>query len=235
MTRRDAIALIPPLFAPAAARAKAGAILEDFSHGLENWWVEGGERVWVEGGRLHMRADNPKIPGGGVATAWCKKEHPADFSLSLDANVISSAPDVNNINLFFCYTDPSGVALYQTRDARKFAEYEAYHTLRGYIVTFLNGGEEGGLNADGSYKARIRIRRNPGFVILAETFKKQCRQGVTYRVGIRKQGGAIAFSVDGETLLEATDPQPLGAGLLGLRTYRTYLWWDNIRLTPVSG
>jgi hypothetical protein len=39
--------------------------------------------------------------------------------------------------------------------------------------------------------------------------------------------------VDGETLLEADDPEPWQGGLLGLRTYRTFLWWDNLRLNSI--
>jgi hypothetical protein len=48
-----------------------------------------------------------------------------------------------------------------------------------------------------------------------------------------KRKGEITFFVDGEKMLAATDPHPLGVGLIGLRTYRTSLWWDNIRATPL--
>lgn len=236
MTRREAISLLAsaPAVTAGLAQGSAGGIDEDFSHGLANWWTEGGERVWVEDGRLHMRADNPGIPGGGVATAWRHTVHPGNFELSVDAHVISSMPHANNINLFFCYTDPSGAPLYETRHSRQDADYAHYHKLSGHIITFLNGGNEA-RKPDGSSRARIRIRRNPGFQLLAEKFDKECREGVTYRLGVRKLGGEIRFSLDGETLLTATDPHPLGAGLLGLRTYRTYLWWDNIRMSPISG
>lgn len=229
------MAFLVPALTTGPAHAMANRIEEDFSRGMDHWWVEGGERVWVENGRLYMRADNPGIPGGEVATAWCETVHPGDFELALDARVISSTLDVNNINLFFCYRDPSGVPLDETRQARQNADYSDYHKLNGHIITFLNGGKEGGRNPDGSAKARIRIRRNPGFQLLAEKFDGECRQGVTYRLGVRKRGGEIALSLDGNVLLTAADPHPLGAGLLGLRTYRTYLWWDNIRLTPING
>lgn len=230
MTRRQAITLIVPAFAAGERNPAASVIEEDFSHGMDNWWVEGGERVWVEDGRLHMRADNPAIPGGGVATAWCRTTHPGDFRLTLDAQVISSSTDANNINLFFCYRDPSGVPLFETRHQRAEANYGDYHRLRGHIITFLNGGDAGQRNPDGSFKARIRIRHNPGFRILAEKFDKQCRRGVPYQIGVTKRAGRITFSLDGESVLTAVDPDPAGAGLLGLRTFRTYLWWDNIRL-----
>jgi len=205
--------------------AAAPVIDEDFSRGMGGWWTEGGERVEVVDGRLDVRADNPQAPGGGVATVWCRTPHPADFALELDAHVVSSSLDANNINLFLSYADPSGRPLEETREARRNAGYNLYHQLTGYIITFLNDPE-------GAGRARVRIRRNPGFRLLAETFAYHCRKGVTYHLGVVKRGGEIRFSVDGRELLRATDPQPLGGGLLGLRTYRTCLWWDNVRLTP---
>jgi hypothetical protein len=203
----------------------APGIFEDFSRGLDNWWVEGGERVWIQDGRLRVDADNPNTPGGGVATVWSKTPHPASFRLELDAQVLSSSLDANNINLFFNYADHAGGPLIESRHLRRTAAYNLYHAMDGYIVTFLN---EAG-------KARIRIRRNPGFRLLAEKYEGACRPGVTYHLTLTKQGGQIRFSVNGQEVLSATDPMPLGAGLIALRTYRTRLWWDNVRLTPCPG
>jgi hypothetical protein len=51
---------------------------------------------------------------------------------------------------------------------------------------------------------------------------------------IRKQGNEISVAVDGTVYCTATDPDPQGAGLIGCRTYQTYLWWDNIRVTALE-
>ena len=213
-----------PLLAKTAIGSATGWA-EDFSHGMANWWSEGGERIWTEHGRLNMSADAPKKPGGGVATTWCRNPLPADFELELEAHVTASSIAANNINLFFSYSDPSGQPLEETRAARASAAYNLYHRLNGYIVTFLN---EGG-------KARIRLRRNPGFVLLAERHEGECRADVTYRLNVRKRGGEIVFAVDGRELGRINDPNPWGAGLLGLRSYRTELWWDNVRVRPLDG
>ncbi len=234
------VLLLGPLTALRAAEAPARSVTmagrfaeERFSSTFTDWWAEGGERIAVEEGRLRMMADNPNIKGGGVATAWWKVPHPADFELTLDAHVLSSSIGANNINLFFCYVDPNGKPLIDTRESRRSADYNLYHGLNGYIVTFLNDtAGEGGRNPDGSTKARVRIRRNPGFQLLKETFARQCRPGATYRLALSKHGGQIRFAVDGETLLEVVDPMPWQGGLLALRTYRTDLWWDNIVMTP---
>jgi len=39
--------------------------------------------------------------------------------------------------------------------------------------------------------------------------------------------------VDGQYLLGVREPEPHESGLIGLRTFRTYLWWDNIRVARV--
>lgn len=230
MTLRSLVPLIA--LAAAALPAASQALLEDdFSRGMANWWVEGGERVWVEDGRLHVRADNPKLPGGGVATVWSRTPVRGDFRLEVEAHVVSSTLDANNINLFFCYTDPAGKPLEESRDTRRTAGYDLYHKLNGYIITFLNDYQgEGGRHPDGSTKARYRIRRDPGFQLLNEKYDGWCRQGVTYKLGVTKRGGRIAFAVDGREVLSGVDPAPLEGGYIGLRTFRTYLWWDNLRV-----
>ena len=69
-----------------------------------------------------------------------------------------------------------------------------------------------------------------GFQLLAETFAGRCRQGETYKLRVAKRGGEIIFSVNGAEYLRATDPNPLGGGLLGLRTFQTRLWWGNLKV-----
>jgi hypothetical protein len=196
-----------------------------------NWWIEGGQSCHVEDGRLVMTAEGDSNKTGLVCTAWYKEPFPGDFSVELDAQVISSPKDANNINLFFCYNDPSGKPLYDTRESRKFAEYDKYHVLSGHIITFLNDNQaDGGHAADGSTFARTRIRRCPGFKLLKETYGGFCKKGVTYRLKVTKKGGEISFYVDGKLNLSATDPDPLPGGLFGLRTFQTKLWWGNIKV-----
>ena len=211
------------------------AINEDFSSGMDNWWVEGGDRVWVEDKRLMVSADAPEKEGGGVCTVWCKTPLPSgSFQMDFDAHVIRSSLQANNINLFFCYSDPSGASLQETHEDRSAAEYSSYHSLNGYIITFLNDFRaEGGLNRDGSTKARVRMRRCPGFHLLTERFVGECREGRTYRLSVTHKGKRIAFAVDGEEVLDAIDDDPLHGGLLGLRTFRTALWWSNVHVSAL--
>jgi hypothetical protein len=130
---------------------------------------------------------------------------------------------------------PADCPLYDTRESRSSAAYQLYHELNGNIITFLNDiSEEGERHEDGSPKARVRIRHCPGFSLLAETHKGRCRQGETYHVTVTRHNGDITFAVNGTETLRVHDPQPCGPGLLGLRTFSTELWWDNIRLRALD-
>jgi hypothetical protein len=221
--------------APAMAPDDACLLLEDFENGMDNWWVEGAERVWVEDGRLHVKADPPEGSDAPfVATVWCRTPIEGNVRIEFDTHVVSSSTDANNINLFMFFSDPSGAPLYDTRADRADAEYAKYHRLNGNIITFLNEPAAAAATPEGETPpARIRIRHCPGFELLAETYNYRCRQGETYHVTVERRNDFIRFFVDGRYLLGVRDAEPWPSGLLGLRTFRTHLWWDNIRVTKL--
>lgn len=226
----------PPDEAPAL---KLGKVLyeEDFSKGMDDWWVEGGQKVWVQDGALHMQANPPKRGEPGfVCTAWCKRQFPGDVVVEYDATVLDSAIEANNINFFLCYSHPEeGKTLLSTREDRADANYRKYHDLNGYIFTFLKSfPRDKHAHPDGTRMGRYRMRRCPGFQLLTETYADYCERGVTYHCKIVKKGGYVAFYVDGKKYLEETDPAPLEGGQIGLRTFMTYLTWDNIRVTELQ-
>jgi hypothetical protein len=205
---------------------------EDFSDGdMSGWWVEGGEKVWVQDGHLHMKANPAEMSmPAGVCTVWYDRKFQGDVEISFDAHVVESAIDANNINFFFHYTHPQdGKTIPGTREERADGAYSKYHNLNGYIVTFLNDfNREAPLGADGIPQARLRMRRCPGFSLIDETFAYHCKAGTTYHCRIIKKASLIEFYVDGVKILEANDKNFLNEGYIGLRTFRTHLWWDNI-------
>ena len=209
---------------------------EDFEDGMDNWWVEGNQNVYVEDGRLMVEADPPEDSDDPiVSTIWCHTPIRGNVRIEFDAHVISSSTDVNNVNFFFFFSDPDGTPLYETRDDRADGAYPKYHVLNGNIITFLNEtrGAYGDIPEDES-RARIRVRNCPGFTLLGETFNYHCEAGNTYRVEIVKRDDFIEFWVDGRYLIGVRDHNPWNEGLIGLRTFRTVLWWDNIRVTAIE-
>ena len=200
-----------------------------------DWWVEGGQQVAVEGGRLRVRANPSEARGSGhVCTVWNKKPLTGNFRFECDTQVLASTIEANNINFFLLYTDPAGRPLYETRSSRSDAGYAHYHELNGYILTFLNDFRvEAGTHPDGGTKARFRMRRCPGFNLLTETYGSDCRQGKAYHVSITRIGELMTFAVDGAVYLEGRDPEPWSSGILGLRTFQTDLWWDNLKVVQL--
>lgn len=204
---------------------------EDFSKDMGNWWVEGRGRVWIQDDRLYVNATGSKKLNENVSTVWCRFQFPNDIHIEFDAHVISSPTNVNNINLFFSYSDPDGVPLFESRHQRKTGAYSLYHRLNGYIITYLNDSKHNrGIFPENSGPARFRFRRCPGFHLIQERYDYHCRQGTTYHVEMTKKGNRLTYSVDGVVYLDADDDDPLSGGMLGLRTFSTFLWWDNVRI-----
>jgi len=205
---------------------------EDDSSSPADWWVEGGEKTWIEAGHLRVQA-NPEgdHQPGYVCTVWNRKIFSGDLRVDFDAHIVDSTIHANNVNFFLLYSDPSGRPLYESRDSRAGGEYQFYHKLNGYIFTFLNDRDgSAGRYEDGSTKARFRMRRCPGFQLMTETYGYHCRKDVPYHITIVKQGGRLTFAVDGTVYLEGYDDRPWTEGLIGLRTFQTDLWWDNINV-----
>ena len=206
---------------------------EDGSSLPADWWVEGGEKTWIEAGRLRVKA-NPDHQPGHVCTVWHRKPFFGNVRVEFDACVVHSTINANNINFFLLYSDPSGESLYESRASRADGGYQLYHNLNGYIFTFLNDRDGGGGRyEDGATKARFRIRRCPGFRIMTETYGYHCRKGITYHMTIARRGSCLTFAVDGTVYLEGRDDSPWTEGLIGLRTFQTDLWWDNIKVTEL--
>jgi hypothetical protein len=207
-------------------------IYTDDFRSMDNYWVEGGEDAWVSGNRLYQKANPPQKDGDIVSTIWCKTHFPENVEIRVKACVIESVIGANNINLFLSYTDPSGKSLFETRDKRKDGDYPRYHTLSGYIFTFVRDWllMQNDKEIEKDAAVRYRMRRCPGFHLMAERFSGQNDTGVVYQLVIRKFNGTLSFSVDGETILEATDSKPLAGGYLGFRTYRTFLWWSDLEV-----
>lgn len=208
---------------------------EDFSKKLDNWWAEGGDAVFIKDNGLYVSADGD-VRSEQMCTVWCKTSVSGNVRIEYVAEVESSKENFNNINFFFMYSDPGGEPLAETAEQRKDGEYRHYHEMNGYIVTFLNNPADGPEmdNPDGTRKARMRLRRCPGFNLVEETFDYNSQQGIKYHFLITVIDGEISFYVDGQRYLSWTDPQPLRHGLIGLRTYRSTICWDEVKVSETK-
>jgi hypothetical protein len=198
----------------------------------KNWWYEGSKAVSVENGYLRVDA-NPDNNGedSNVSTVWLNKEFSGDLAIEVDVRVLKSNGDKNNINLFFNFSDPSGKPLIKTKMSRADGLYSKYHssTLNGYIITYLANG-----NPD---VARFRFRDCPGFNLIKENNGYENRKDKTYHLKIVKRGKHVQFFVDGKVYLDVIDNifnLEHKKGFFGFRTWKTELWWDNLKIYQLS-
>ena len=227
------LALIVSCRSPSPVSAEKVLFQEDFNTygGLstlpDGWWHEGSNAVRIENG--HLRADANLDNNGedyDASTIWLEKVFTGDIRVEFDAHILASEEDKNNINFFFLFSDPSGEPVSESKNERADGKYGKYHTLEGYVFTFLANG-----NPD---KARFRFRDDPGFNLLQENFAYECKQHKTYRITITKIANRITYAVDGTVYLDMIDdvsnPEHV-SGIIGFRTWHTDLWWDNLKIT----
>jgi hypothetical protein len=197
----------------------------------EGWWAEGSEAVAVRDGALVQNANPEAGAQNANSVVWIGDEVEGDIRFEADVTAVSAKGNVNDVVVFFLFSDPSGKPLRDTRQQRASGKQDLYtKALNGYVLFYWG---KGGVTTP----ANIRLRDCPGGHLLLETNKHAVETGTTYRLAIEKQGPVLRLFVDGEKLAEHrvdTDEvaNPVHAkGLIGLKTWNTELRWDNIRIT----
>ncbi|HTL53720.1 MAG TPA: DUF6250 domain-containing protein [Planctomycetota bacterium] len=183
----------------------------------EPWLFEfekGGTREFgkTADGQACLRIDCAKKLG---ATGWIQREFPGDLVIEFEAIAIPPA-DCNNLNLFFCARSLDGQPLSATT---RSGTYSDYHVFPNYIFTFVT--------------SHSRVRRDPGFEIIGEVKERTSKFGVPYRIVVAKTGGRIRTSINDEPVHDVTDPNPHGAGWVGLRTWNTHVEYRGFHIYAV--
>lgn len=221
------ISLFILIAAMLGCRSKELLWVETFDHaneaGQEIFWSEG-NKAEIRDGRLYVDADST---GYRASTIWFDKIFTGDISVKFDVHVLSSSDHANNINFFFLYSDPSGESLRLSAGERQSGQYSLYHQLKGYLFTNVTTSHD-----ENEMEVRYRFRDNPGFEIIDERFTKgEKRGGVTHQIKIVKKGSHFQYWIDGTLIFDLFDEKynPVhDHGFLGLRTWHTSLWIDNL-------
>jgi hypothetical protein len=179
----------------------------------DRWVVEGGGEIAAGDGRLTVNSPQ--------ATIWWRQPLPADVAITLTAGVDGPAENnAANLNLFFHAREVDGGAYRFGRSA----VYEDYHRIPNYIVTLTGGFQEGW----------SRVRRNPGFEMLSEERSTRSEAGQTYRIRVVIVGGRLRYWLDGKLIHDVRDKQPLPGGHFALRTWRSHVWWSDVRFAVLT-
>jgi hypothetical protein len=174
------------------------------------WSSEGPGSFRLDGERLVIEA----LDGGH--TCFLKRELPADILVSYTCRTLPPQGQ-DNVNLIsHCRGRRPGAW-----PIVELGRYKGYQESGNYIVTFVGdyNEETGGRDSSG----RARLRRNPGFQLLAETFEVPCNHGQAYEIVFAVQSGRVRYYLDGRKIFDWQDPDPLPGGYFGLRTYKTAL------------
>jgi hypothetical protein len=198
---------------PGERWTETGIAREAFDNNWRKRWIlEGNAELSVRRGRLHVASPE--------ATLWWHQPLPADAAIELIAGVDGPADDnAANLNLILHARELDGAPYRFGRSAK----YEEYHALPNYIATLTGGFQPGW----------ARLRRNPGFAILSENTSIRAEAGRTYRIKLLVAEGRLRYWLDGRLVHDVVDPRPLTGGHFALRTWRSRVWWSDIRFASV--
>jgi hypothetical protein len=198
---------------------------EDFKDpgDLARWIVETqNAAVSLADGKLMVRNAGGQAPDGGT-TIWLRPELPPNFIARIRCSTVAPVEkNANNLNFFTNAREVSGPLRFG-----RSGEYPNYHAIPNYTFTFV------GKFPDNNIAGWSRIRRNPGFVQLAENadiFPAPLHQ---YEVILVVQDGRLQMIVDGVLVSEATDPDPLPGGHFGLRTWKTNVDYHSVEIGEI--
>jgi len=194
---------------------------------LDDFWWEGAPDVTVRGGELIVRTTLERDDRAHfVSTVFLRRAFQDDVLVEFQARSLHEQSQ-RNFNLFLHASDPAGMDLYDTRTGRT-GLYDEYHALNNYLFTCVPSEQK---NADGSDKMRIRMRRNPGFILEQEAHSYACENDRWYTFQYLLLGGEVSLCID--RLPQETytwhDPSPLSGGYLGFRTYMSHLAIRGLR------
>ena len=190
-----------------------------------DWTPEGGALLSLSGGRLYINAARERLH---FCTLWCARRFDGDTLVEYTARV-EKGDGHTNINFFLFGSNPDGSPpLVNSRE--RTGDYGEYHLMHNYIFTFLNDLPPGSRNE----KARIRFRKNPGFRLLAETWRSPVEKGRDYRFAVAVQGARMRFYVDGAAVFDYMDDDaPIRGGWHAFRTWKTHMSASLFRVSRI--
>ncbi|MGE3808141.1 MAG: DUF1961 family protein, partial [Gemmataceae bacterium] len=198
---------------------------DDFSQKSDDWLIEGPLQVKLAAGRLFFDARERKPPAG---TIWCKRAFAGDQVVEYVAR-IEEGPGSTNLNFFLFGSNLDGSSVLGTTGQRT-GDYGEYHKLNNYIYTYLNDKDKEGAEA-----TRVRFRKDPGFHLLLQEWRKQpIEKGRDYHFTIAVQGPRLRFYVDGQLVLDHRETETGHRhGHHAFRTFQSHVSADLFRISRI--
>lgn len=196
---------------------------------LSPWSVE-----QMPGGTVKVRDGKLEIEDQAGCTVWWREKLTAPVTISYKATVISRGGPhdrVSDLNCFWMASDRRSPAPpFATGQARsgKFADYDSLLT---YYVGY-----------GGNTNSTTRFRRydgTPARPLRPEHDLSDARYLLkpnhAYQIRLVARNGRAEFWRDGELVFSFEDPAPLGSGWFALRTVRSHLLIEDLRIEQGEG
>lgn len=170
----------------------------------DQWLIEsqGGTHEFADG-KLHVDCVDQR-----GWTMWPRQEFPEDVLVDY-AGTCYPPSTGRNFNLFLAARYDDGTPMEQVE---RTGWYQEYQQFTNYIFTLTHN--------------HTRMRRDPGFVEISELMLGSIDDH-RYSIQVVKRGGRLQAVVDGVLIHDVVDPQPHGAGWVGLRTWNTKITYDH--------
>jgi hypothetical protein len=169
-----------------------------------------GEDYKSTGGNWQIERGQLHVHGAKNRPLWLLRALPQEIRIEFDARSDTAEGDIK-VEVF--------------GDGASHAEQESY-VATSYVVIF------GGWNNSANVLARMdehgddRVVGRPVKVV----------PGKTYRFRIDRIDGTLTVWVDGELLVEMDDSEPLqgrGHDHFGFNNWKSSVWFDNLKVTPL--
>lgn len=184
---------------------------------LQDWKLEGGQRMYIEDGHLVLESDRETTRSTGKANhlvCWLTKEMPADFLLEF--TVCPEKRDRGLNIVFFNARGRGGERIFDSALSPRDGTFSQYHSgdLDNYHISYWSGG-----------RGTSNLRKNHGFHLAAvgRDLIETGKEGEFQTVRIYKRGGKVRLTVDGVLSLAYDDdgktwgPIHNHTGWIGLR------------------
>lgn len=160
-----------------------------------------------------MGGDTLEILSPKGLTLWYKDRLEGDVTVEYDAEVVVEGKEdrLSDLNSFFMASDPGARDVFTNLSPRG-GVFSRQVALQMYYLGF-----------GGNYNTTTRFRRYTGTtqppVITEYTDKAHLlKANHWYHIRIVKKNGVVRYYVDGECIVDYTDPMPLNKGWFGFRT-----------------
>ena len=214
--RAALLLLIMPL---AALKAQQNTVSGLTAGEFEKYW-----RVESESPdyKVSFAGDTVEIVAPKGLTLWRRSKMGGDVTIEYDACVVvgGAGDRLSDLNCFWMASDPESPDDLWARAGWRSGIFARCYTLRLYYVGY--GGNHNRTTRFRRYDgngAGVRDKaKRPAILREYTDTARLLKPNHWYHIRLEARGGRVRYTIDGQTLVDYLDPEPLREGWFGFRT-----------------